>query len=120
MTGAAIGADVDPGQHQLTMATLHQSIRLAHNVIQCAAARSTTREWDDTEGTGEITAILNFYISPSVIRVVPYAFDGKIPTADFLAVHHLGLARLLGQVDEVDEPHLVLRADNQIHPSHVP
>src|SRR5215471_1266885 len=59
-------------------------------------------------------------MSASMTGVVPHALDGKIPTADFLAVHYLWLARLLRLVDEVDEPHFVLRADNQIHPRYAP
>jgi hypothetical protein len=35
-------------------------------------------------------------------------------TADFLAVHHPWLARLLRQIHQLGDLHLVLSADNQI------
>ena len=120
MSLTGIGPDVDPGQHQLTMTTRHQPMGLTHDVVELAAARTATREWDDTEGTGKIAAILNFDIGPCVPLVEPDPLHDKISTADFLAVHHPRLARLLRHIHQLGDLHLVLSADNQIDTRNAP
>src|SRR5215510_1018682 len=120
MSLAGIGTDVDPGQHQLTMAARHQPLGLTDNVVELTAARPTARERDDAEGTGKIAAILNFNIGPCVPLVESDPLHDKISTADFLAVHHLSLARLLRYIYQLGDLHLVLSADNQIYSCNAP
>src|SRR4029453_16218179 len=115
MALAGIGSDVDPGQHQLTMAARHQPMGLTDDVVELTAARPAARERDDTEGTGKVAAILNFDIGPCVPLVESNPLHDKIFTADFLAVHHPGRTQLLAHIYQLGELHLVLSADNQIY-----
>src|SRR5215510_9011570 len=110
MSLTGIGADVDPGQHQLTMAARHQPMSLTDDVIKFTAARPTACERDDAEGTGKIAAILNFDIGSCVPLVESDPLHDKISTADFLAVRHPGLAQLLRQIYQLGDLHLVLSA----------
>src|SRR5215468_801946 len=116
MSLTGIGADVDPGQHQLTMAARHQPMGLTDDIIELAATCTATRKWDNAEGTGKIAAILNFYIGSRVALVESDPLHKKIPTTDFLAVYHPWLARLLEHIHQLGDLHLVLSADNQIYP----
>src|SRR5262249_10138069 len=120
MALTGIGPDVDPGQHQLTMAARHQPMGLTDDVVELATARTATRERDDAEGTSKIAAILNLEIGPCVPLVEADPLHKKIPTADFLAVHHPWLARLLRHIHQLGDLHLVLSADNQIDAGNAP
>src|SRR4029453_5437059 len=120
MSLTGIGSDVDSGQHQLTVAACHQPMGLTDDVVEFTAARPAAREQDDAEGTGKIAAILNFDVGPCVPLVESDPLHDKISTADFLAVHHPGLARLLRQIYQLGDLHLVLSADNQIYSCNAP
>jgi hypothetical protein len=52
--------------------------------------------------------------------VEPDPLYEKIPTANFLAVHHPRLARLLRHIHQLSDLHLVLSADNQIDAGNTP
>src|SRR5215470_14220455 len=110
MSLTGIGSDVDPSQYQLTMTARHQPMSLTDDVVEFTAACPTARERDDTEGTGKIAAILNFDIGPCVPLVEADPLHDKISTADFLAVHHPRLARLLRHIHQLGDLHLVLSA----------
>src|SRR5262245_20305879 len=120
MSLAGIGADVDPGQHQLTMAARHQPMGLTDDVVELTTARPAARERDDAEGAGKIAAILNSDMGSRVPLVESDPLHDKISTADFLAVHHPGLARLLRHIYQLGDLHLVLSADNQIYSGNAP
>src|SRR5215813_3147226 len=120
MSLTSIGSDVDPGQHQFTMAARHQPMGLTDDVVEFTAARPAARERDDAEGTGKIAAVLNFDIGPCVPLVESDPLHDKISTADFLAVHHPWLARLLRHIHQLGDLHFVLSADNQIYARNTP
>src|SRR5262249_25276928 len=90
MALTGIGHDVDPGQHQLTMAARHQPMGLTDDVVELAAARTAARERDDAESTGKIAAILNLEIGPCMPLVEPDPLHRKSPRAIFRSCPHRG------------------------------
>ena len=116
VTVAGIRADIDAGEHEFLVTALDQAMRLAHNIVQLAAARSAAREWDDAKGTGKIAAILNFYIGACLVAIIANDVDRKIVTTDLLAMHYTRLPELVWHIDEVSQTHLVFSADDEVEP----
>jgi hypothetical protein len=115
MACTGIRANIDPGQNNLPMAVLDQSMGLPDNIVQLAAARPTACEGNNAKGTGEIAAILDFYLCPGLTTIGPDQVDGKIAPADLLTMHNPRPAQLLGPIlDEFYQAHLVLGTHNEI------